>query len=141
MSIHVTGLEQILLSRKMEREMDKQRALPPRWKGPMIFPTMSAAILYVEQSGGLSGRGANAWRHASTIVAMTHDYFCSYAQATYAANTIVALLEGRTYNENPDQDVTITGNCDEIVITFHVAEETHENRFACLNGEYVPVPS
>ena len=146
MTIHAGSLEQFMLSRRMEAEITRQKALPPRWKRPMIFRTAEQALHFVERQRKEAGPGSDdAWNRAKVIIAMTRGYY-SWPQQAQKVLEILAHIDSAAEPETCEHGgmrIVMTRHADETEILFHVAEERHAFRFldhedACvLVGEEV----
>jgi len=125
----------------MDNEIKRQKSLPPRWAGMMIFKTPSQASAFVTNLYAAEGRGQalKAWQHARDIVAMTYDLYCSTEEAAKIAGGVVAML---TDQEKPalPENLILDGNTQEIELTVLAGGDRFENRFILLEDQYVPVP-
>lgn len=141
MTIHATSLEQFMLGRQMDSEIKRQKSLPPRWAGLMIFKTPTQAGAYVTNLYASEGRGQplKAWLHARDIVAMTYDLYCNTEEAAKIAKWIVAMLTNQKKPELP-ASLIISGNAQEIELTVLAGDDQFENRFVLLEEQYVPIP-
>ena len=140
MNMHAGSLGQFLLMRRMQREIDKQKDLPPRWKRPMIFRTSEQAADFV---GRCMEREADAhgesWNRAKAILEFTYGYYSWPQQADDVMRRIAVMDDGSEEVTHGGMRIEIRRMQDETEIVFHVAEEIHPYRFRDYEESCVPV--
>jgi len=142
MTMHAGSLGQFMLGRRMQREIERQKALPPRWTRPMIFREATQAARFVDRRRTELGKpDTHAWRRAQVMLAMTHGYFSWPAQANDVVDAIVIRgdTEGDENMEHGGMCTHVIRRQDETEIVFHVQEEEHRYLFLDHEGACVPV--
>lgn len=142
MNIHAGSLGQFLLIGRMEREIERQKSLPPRWQRPMIFRTAEQAMHFVGRTMTKEGHEEDeGWHRAKTVMACTHGYYSWPQQADQVMRTLAALDEPAEPEniEHGGIRIEIVRTLDEIEMIFHVAEEEHPYRFRDYEDACVPV--
>lgn len=142
MTFHATSLGQIVLARRMEAEITRQKGQPPRWPRPKIFRSPADAASFVRRVATRSGT-AGEWTHAADIVAMTWGHYCWPQQAEKAAIMLAGILaqdEASAEFEAGGHRIAMTKLPDEMRIELAIGEETLSNRFLLAGDCYVPVP-
>tara|TARA_B100000929_G_C15261054_1_gene336762 strand:- start:99 stop:524 length:426 start_codon:yes stop_codon:yes gene_type:complete len=139
MTLHAGSLEQFMLKRRMGAEIKRQKSLPPRWRGRMIFLSPAMACAFLDTLEAPEESNANKlWQHATAIVAMTYDFYCSKSEAEYTVCNLMRLLQGQEVQ--PEEDMPrIAGDSEDIEIGFLVGGEIMTNRFVLLGDDFVPV--
>lgn len=139
MTIHAGSLEQFMLTRRMGEEIKRQKSLPPRWRGRMIFlsPAMACAFLDTLETPS-DNKASEKWQQAASLVAMTYDFYCSKEEAKYVAFNVMRLLQGEPVQEQEEMP-QITGDGEDIEIGFLVDGKIMTNRFVLLGDDFVPV--
>lgn len=139
MTLHAGSLEQFMLKRRMGEEIKRQKTLPPRWRGRMIFFSPAMACAFLDTIDAPEDPGTQEkWQHAAALVAMTYDFYCSKDEAEYVARSVMRLLQGEGV-ETKENMPLVTGDSDDIEIGFHVGGEIMKNRFVLLGEDFVPV--
>ena len=141
MNIHAGSLGQFLLSSRMQREIERQKSLPPRWQRPMIFRTAEQAAHFVGRIMDKEGGDTDSWHRAKVVLACTHGYYSWPQQAEAVMRTIAEMDEptGTVEKEHGGMRIEMTRTPDELEIVFHVAEEEHQYRFRDHEDSCVPV--
>jgi hypothetical protein len=142
MTMHAGSLGQFMLGRRMDREIERQKSLPPRWVRPMIYRKPSEAARFVERRRRELGKADSPeWRRAQVMLACTHAYFSWPRQAADIVDAVIEMADTPEERrlEHGGMLTRIVRRQDETEIVFHVQEETHAYLFLDHEDACVPV--
>ncbi|WP_298842298.1 hypothetical protein [uncultured Salinicola sp.] len=141
MNMHAGSLDQFLLMSRMQREIERQKDLPPRWKRPMIFRSPEQAADFVGRCIARETMHGEPWNRAKAILACTYGYYSWPQQAEEVMRRIAGMDADEASDEvtHGGMRIEIRRIHDETEIVFHVAEEVHPYRFLDYEGACVPV--